>query len=873
MAHRLQDRPGMAAGVLAAHRVHRARSADRRQGAVGAEPLPALHDARSGLLADRRRALRAASSWTRSSDWIARNPWGYGVNWACAMDVALRAVSWIWGFYFIGDAAGLPLARRSAARSSARCSCTASSSPAISSAATSTAITICATASAWCFWARSSAAPRTGARWLADRHETSSTPKSSIRRARTASTSRSRRPITGSCSKRSSPRTCCSSAWRAAVARHGSARLERMLEFVEAYTKPDGTVPLVGDADDGRVQKLGVQGINDHRYLLSTGAVLFERGDFKRAARRVLGRGVLAARAGGGRARSTRSRPPTTPVESKAFRRRRLLRPADRSRARLRRLRRGRHARPRRPRPQRHHQPRALARRHEPRHRLRRLPLHRVARVAEPVPQHGVPQRGAGRRRGAEPADLSRSSVAAARRCAAARCGVAVGDRADYFRGGHNGYARLDPPVRVTREVLLVKDGPDVLDPRLDRWPRLRTSWCGAFIWIRRSWPSVDRGDRPPDERPAARRGCRWSTPAPEFDGGDRRRLGLAELRRSRGRRSSRWRSRAELPSVATFRIGLGRAARRRRCACRGRAAAGCARGLAPTRYAAGPLIANSTLRFMRQLLMNMSGVVVARMPRPVVQPGTRPDPRPLLAGQRRHRGGAAAAGQRRRRRTRRRSSAGSIARGCSSTTSAPACAIRARRPGGCRRSAERRLSHARQSAAVDAWVSPALAPPVVVRSERAGLGRSATRWPAKSSRSARASTISLPAIWSPRRRRPGEPRGLRQRAAQSGVPRAGGLRGQARGVGHGRRDRAAGRPPRRAAARRARRVLGLGLIGQITVQLLKAAGCRVDRPRSRSGAGEARAGARPRRRRARRRHLQGAGARSDRRATAPIAR
>jgi uncharacterized heparinase superfamily protein len=37
------------------------------------------------------------------------------------------------------------------------------------------------------------------------------------------------------------------------------------------------------------------------------------------------------------------------------------------------------------------------------------------------------------------------------------------GDRADYFSGAHNGYARLNPPVLVTREVLLVKDGADVL--------------------------------------------------------------------------------------------------------------------------------------------------------------------------------------------------------------------------------------------------------------------------------------------------------------------------------------------------------------------------------------------------------------------------
>ena len=36
-------------------------------------------------------------------DWIDRNPWGYGVNWACAMDVALRTVSWLWAFYYFAE--------------------------------------------------------------------------------------------------------------------------------------------------------------------------------------------------------------------------------------------------------------------------------------------------------------------------------------------------------------------------------------------------------------------------------------------------------------------------------------------------------------------------------------------------------------------------------------------------------------------------------------------------------------------------------------------------------------------------------------------------------------------------------------------------
>src|SRR5262249_18863779 len=66
-----------------------------------------------------------------------------------------------------------------------------------------------------------------------------------------------------------------------AIPQDAWARLERMCEYVDAYTKPNGLAPLVGDADDGRVQTLGSQPIGDHRYLLSTAAVRFERDDFK----------------------------------------------------------------------------------------------------------------------------------------------------------------------------------------------------------------------------------------------------------------------------------------------------------------------------------------------------------------------------------------------------------------------------------------------------------------------------------------------------------------------------------------------------------------------------------------------------------------
>jgi Heparinase II/III-like protein/Heparinase II/III N-terminus len=44
-------------------------------------------------------------------------------------------------------------------------------------------------------------------------------------------------------------------------------RLKGMAEFVLAYTRVDGTTPLWGDADDGRVLPMGGQPITDHRYL------------------------------------------------------------------------------------------------------------------------------------------------------------------------------------------------------------------------------------------------------------------------------------------------------------------------------------------------------------------------------------------------------------------------------------------------------------------------------------------------------------------------------------------------------------------------------------------------------------------------------
>jgi hypothetical protein len=66
-------------------------------------------------------------------------------------------------------------------------------------------------------------------------------------------------------------------------------RLEKMFEFIMYAMRPDGRLPMIGDADDGRFfifTDYYDWDRWDFRYLLAIGAVLFRRADFKEAAGR-----------------------------------------------------------------------------------------------------------------------------------------------------------------------------------------------------------------------------------------------------------------------------------------------------------------------------------------------------------------------------------------------------------------------------------------------------------------------------------------------------------------------------------------------------------------------------------------------------------
>ena len=54
-----------------------------------------------------------------------------------------------------------------------------------------------------------------------------------------------------------------------------------LLDHLMYITRPDGTTPLFGDDDGGRLAMLDVRAANDFRGTLATGAVVFDRSDYK----------------------------------------------------------------------------------------------------------------------------------------------------------------------------------------------------------------------------------------------------------------------------------------------------------------------------------------------------------------------------------------------------------------------------------------------------------------------------------------------------------------------------------------------------------------------------------------------------------------
>ena len=60
-----------------------------------------------------------------------------------------------------------------------------------------------------------------------------------------------------------------------------AGKLQSLTDFLMFATRPDGTTPIIGDDDGGRLLPHSAGKSDDFRAVLSTNAVLFERGDYK----------------------------------------------------------------------------------------------------------------------------------------------------------------------------------------------------------------------------------------------------------------------------------------------------------------------------------------------------------------------------------------------------------------------------------------------------------------------------------------------------------------------------------------------------------------------------------------------------------------
>lgn len=231
-------------------------------------------------------ARYAAEVVAQIDDWIAANPPGYGVNWACAMEAGIRVVNWLWAWQLISNSPAVDdtFAERFVNSLHAH-GCHIAANIEIYAGGISTNHTLADYTGLLYLGLRLPELPQADS-WVRLGHEG------------VARCMREQVASDGTDFENSIPyhRLVLEMFLGSHVlaGRNGipfadaySDSLERMLEFILYYTRPDGRAPLIGDADDGRLQILSAYSTwdpQDHRYLLAVGAEVFGRRDFAAAA-------------------------------------------------------------------------------------------------------------------------------------------------------------------------------------------------------------------------------------------------------------------------------------------------------------------------------------------------------------------------------------------------------------------------------------------------------------------------------------------------------------------------------------------------------------------------------------------------------------
>lgn len=214
--------------------------------------------------------------------WIEDNPYGVGVNWACALEPAFRSFSWLWAYHLCADA---PLERADHLRWLASFHDHGTflfhhlehyASPynhLIGEAAALYMLGVLfpefAHAEAWRARGRHVLESEVARQFFADG---GSVEQSTFYHHATLGFYLLASTLGRVNGERFSPEV--------------DAAIERGIAFSMALQQPDGSTPRIGGADDGKPLRMEQLPLWDFRFFQAIGAVIFGRGDFKHAAGR-----------------------------------------------------------------------------------------------------------------------------------------------------------------------------------------------------------------------------------------------------------------------------------------------------------------------------------------------------------------------------------------------------------------------------------------------------------------------------------------------------------------------------------------------------------------------------------------------------------
>jgi uncharacterized heparinase superfamily protein len=221
-------------------------------------------------------------------DWIQQNPPEFGVNWACSMDTAIRAVNWLWGYAFFQFSPALDKQFWLSFRKSLLCHgrhIMANLERTARFAGNHYLSDLVGLVYLGILLPELREAHRWrdfGLKELESEMSNQVFPDGGNFEASTSY-------------HRLATELFLSATLLARLNGHSFTqkymeRLERMLELIYQITKPDGTAPIIGDQDNGRLHRLKVWANPDHewkdfRSLLAIGCILFERPEWGRAAK------------------------------------------------------------------------------------------------------------------------------------------------------------------------------------------------------------------------------------------------------------------------------------------------------------------------------------------------------------------------------------------------------------------------------------------------------------------------------------------------------------------------------------------------------------------------------------------------------------